>query len=190
MADDGQRRIRYQTADGVPDEAAYGRVTDPGRYRPFWDWARGEVDRLAREYDVERVDGGAEVDPELFGKLTGATDAVRLTPRSGGGAPATVVYTDFPGVGARFGRWGEVVLPWCGCDACDESPDDLRRTLEECLAAVTSGAFREHLGPGAETCPRAYFGTTEVSSLTAVAPADRAAAPIDVRWGAWRGRAG
>ena len=185
MADDGSSWFRYQT----PDEAAYGRVTDPGRYRPFRDWARGEVDRLAREYDVERVDGGAEVDPELF-RLTRATDAVRLTPRSGGGAPATVVYTDFPGVGARFGRWGEVVLPWCGCDACDESPDDLRRTLEECLSAVTAGALREHLGPGAEASPRAYFGTTEVGSLAAVAPADRAAAPVDVRWGAWKGRAG
>jgi hypothetical protein len=185
MADDGSSWFRYQT----PDEAAYGRVTHPERYRPFRDWARDEVDRLAREYDVERVDGGAEVDPELF-RLTRATDAVRLTPRSGGGAPATVVYTDFPGVGARFGRWGEVVLPWCGCDACDESPDDLRRTLEECLSAVTAGALREHLGPGAEASPRAYFGTTEVGSLAAVAPADRAAAPVDVRWGAWKGRAG
>jgi hypothetical protein len=123
-----------------PPEDAYGRVTDPERYAVLHDVVRGLVDDLTARYVVERFDGWH--DPDLVGRVPHVVSTLRLLP-AGGGAPITIALTAFPGVLARFGRWHVEPFPSCGCDACDEKPDDVAVELSRYVDAVVEGRFLE-----------------------------------------------
>lgn len=86
-----------------PPDDAYGRVTDPERFRPLHAVADRIVEELTAAHDVEIVPG----DPGSFGS-TGQIDVVRvaqLVPAVPKAAPLTIAYTDFPGLMVRVGQW-------------------------------------------------------------------------------------
>jgi hypothetical protein len=105
------------------------------------DAARALLDRLGTTFDVERSDGYG-LDGELeSNELAGP--GVRLVPRDAGAAPIVVAFTSFPGLRVRFGRWCMSAFPFCGCDACDETAEREIERLEQTVADVTAGRFRE-----------------------------------------------
>lgn len=122
----------------LPPDEAYGRVTNPGRYRALHDAALAEAARLAATYEVVRTDGICPREGEF---LSDAPTIV-LAPE-GGGAPITITLTSFPGVELRAGHAYELSLPYCGCDACDEPPDELIEHLQETLGDIVSGGLTE-----------------------------------------------
>lgn len=123
------------------NDDAYGRVTNPERYAVVVDAARSLVDELVASYDVVPVSGDPVTDFTEFGGS--AVELIRLQPSEG--APLAVLVTDFPGVILRAGRWGVEGFPVCGCDACDESPDDLIEELRRVAGAVVAGRYEEWL---------------------------------------------
>ncbi len=142
-------RIRWGP-EGPPEEA-YSQVTDAGRFAPLHTAAIEMIDRLEAEYEVERVEGSG-LDDELEERLTCARPSVRLSPVDPDAAPVTVVFSDFPGLHIRFGRWSTDLFPVCGCDACDESVEDEIERLTTMVDSVTTGGFRE-----AVRCPALPF---------------------------------
>ncbi len=126
--------------DGPPDEA-YSRVTDPDRFQPLHDAATELLERLEREFVVERLEG-PDVDDEL-GRKSLARPAIRLTPHDPQAAPIVVAFTEFPGLHVRFGSWRKEPFPGCGCDACDETADGSLEEMTRMVEAVVSGGFRE-----------------------------------------------
>lgn len=129
---------------GLVDDA-YGRVTNPGRYRLLHDAAEAVLADLENNYQVTRTD--VRADAELT-RNRPASRVERLTPVNPGGAPATVAFTDFPGLMIRLGRWRVDAFPHCGCDACDEDPQDLAETMSNMLRALALGNFSESVTPG------------------------------------------
>lgn len=59
------------------------------------------------------------------------------------GAPITITLTSFPGVEVRAGHAYELMVPYCGCDACDEQPDELIEHLQQTLSDIVSGGLSE-----------------------------------------------
>jgi hypothetical protein len=163
---------------------AYGRVTDPERYRPLHDETGELLDRLDRGYDVERT-GGAAVDPELANKRP-ITDLVRLTPRAAGAAPLTVAFTDFPGVLARFGLWRVEAFPHCGCDACDEDPRRLMDTLARQIEILVAGGFSEEVEAGGWAVKFEFHGAHRGRRVLRPEEAARVGGPRRVAWASWR----
>ena len=127
-----------------PPEEAYSRVTDAERFRPLHGAMREIIGRLENDFEVEREDGYG-LDEELERGLELAGPSVRLSPRNAGAAPIGVVFTKFPGLHLRFGRWYKEPFPSCGCDACDESAEGEIERLTEMVEDVTAGRFREAL---------------------------------------------
>ena len=133
--------------EGPPDEA-YSRVTEPERFRPLHDWTLETVERLETEYDVTFEEGkGIDVELERY-SIVGPT--IKLTPSQDSCARVTIAFTDFPGIAVRVGRWVIDRFPSCGCDACDEMPDEEFERFTELLDDVVAGRFREsmRLQPG------------------------------------------
>ena len=127
--------------EGPPDDA-YSRVTEPERFRPLHEWALEAVARLQTEYEVN-LDEGEGMDAQLErSPLSRAT--LRLTPLQDSCAPITIAFTD-PGLAVRAGRWFTEPFPSCGCDACDEMPDDAFEGFTRLLSVVVAGNFRESL---------------------------------------------
>ncbi len=119
-----------------PPEEAYSRVTDDGRYLALHPAADLLVSRLVARYRVEAEPA------EVTGRWRGGVQrATRLVP-DGDGTPITVVWTGF-GVVVRAGHTYDLVLPHCGCDACDEDPDGLIADLEETVTAIVAGGLTE-----------------------------------------------
>ena len=128
--------------EGPPDEA-YSRVTEPERFRPLHDWALEIVSRLQAEYVVV-LHEGEEVDVELeCAPLSRQT--IKLTPLQDSCAPITIVFTNFPGLAVRVGRWVTDWFPSCGCDACDEMPEGEFERFAKRLSCVVAGQFRESM---------------------------------------------
>lgn len=126
-----------------PPDDAYGRVTAPERYTVVHDAAAQLIADLAGRYDVatspgDRTDLGRSEGIELL-------RVVRLVPAGVDAAPLTVGFTAFPGVLVRFGRWHLQAFPSCGCDACDEHPDDVIRELDDRVTALVQGRFTEEV---------------------------------------------
>ena len=124
-----------------PPEEAYSRVTNPERFQPLHTAATELLDRLEREFAVERLEG-PDADDELGGKSR-ARPAIRLTPHDLQSAPIVVAFSEFPGLHVRFGSWSTDSFPICGCDACDDTADGLIERMTEMVEAVVSGGFRE-----------------------------------------------
>ena len=128
--------------EGPPDEA-YSRVTEPERFAPLHGWALEAVARLQAEYEVTLEECGiADADLE---RSPLSRPLMKLTPVQDSAAPVTIAFTDFPGLGVRAGRWLTDWFPSCGCDACDEMPEDAFEGFTELLCDVVAGRFRESL---------------------------------------------
>jgi hypothetical protein len=135
-------------AEGPPQEA-YSRVTDPERFGLLHQVAAELLDRLEREFDAERAEGYG-LDPELEQGVKLARPSVTLVPRDAGAAPIVVVFSTFPGVVVRFGRWCWSAFPTCGCDACDEAAKGEIERLNSMIDNLTAGRFREAIRISAE----------------------------------------
>jgi hypothetical protein len=138
--------VGYRWGPEGPPEEAYGRVTAPERYAALADAADTVVASLADAYDVEVVEGppaASDAPPAAAGGPARAIRAVRLTPATG--ARLIVTVTDFPGVRVDAGHWWSRTFPQCGCDACDETPEDLIEELSQTLVAVAEGGLVERL---------------------------------------------
>jgi hypothetical protein len=117
-------------------------VTNPQRFAPLHNLAAELLDRLEREFDVERMNGPG-LDPELEEHCKAAQPSISLVPRDVGAAPLTVVFTAFPGLYVRFGRWCTMAFPTCGCDACDETIESEAERLKSMIEDLIEGRFRE-----------------------------------------------
>lgn len=126
--------------EGPPKEA-YSRVTNPERFLPLHAAAMELLDRLEREFAVDRLEGHDADDDWVRENL--ARPSVRLVPNDPQAAPIVVAFTDFPGLYLKFGSWRTEPFPDCGCDACDEMPDDSIERMTEMVEIVVSGGFRE-----------------------------------------------
>jgi hypothetical protein len=120
--------------DGPPDDDAYERVTNPERFAPILEAADAVVARLESTYLLARTQRG---EPAVEGVIR----QVEFVPVAG--APLSVGWSDFPGVRVRYGRWHEESYPQCGCDACDEQPDEVIDDLERKVDALVAGRFTE-----------------------------------------------
>jgi hypothetical protein len=128
-------------AEGPPQEA-YSRVTNPERFASLHAVAAELLDRLVLEFDAERAEGYG-LDSELEEGIKLARPSATLVPRDIGAAPIVVIFSAFPGVRVRFGRWCVTAFPACGCDACDESVESETERLKSLVDNLTAGHFRE-----------------------------------------------
>lgn len=130
---------------GEIDPAAYGRVTDPERFRPLHDAALALIDELSTTYDLtvtrRRDEEGTAVG--VGGPVR--ERVVHLQPTDPTAAPLTFTLSAFPGVGLAYGRWSDASFPSCGCDACDEDPTEAVAGLTATVRAVVAGSLRESL---------------------------------------------
>jgi len=128
--------------EGPPDDA-YSRVTEPERFAPLHGWALEAVARLQRGYEVTLdEDGVTDADLE---RSPLSRPLMKLTPVQDSSAPITIAFTDFPGLAVRAGHWLTDWFPSCGCDACDEMPEEEFERFTEFLSDVVAGRFRESL---------------------------------------------
>jgi hypothetical protein len=124
-----------------PDPDAYGRVTDPERYRTVVDAAESLIDDLVETFRVVRSTGDSAVDfPERHAP---SQATIRLVPEQG--VPISFALTDFPGVLLRFGTVGADAFPRCGCDACDEAPDEAVDQMTRLVWSLVAGDYREEV---------------------------------------------
>ena len=105
------------------------------------DEARSLIERLVATYDVMATTGDVAID---FPEWKGAPgEVIRLAPT--GGVPLAFLFTDFPGILVRLGEWGIEPFPVCGCDACDEKPDDEIIRMREVIESAVAGDYEERL---------------------------------------------
>lgn len=124
-----------------PEPEAYGRVTNPYRYRAVVDAAQSLLRRLVETYDVVQSPGDTTTEfPEYRGP---SLDTIRLVPRQG--VPLIFALSPFPGVLVRFGDLGQEAFPGCGCDACDEQPDQEIQRMTQLVEAAVDGGYEEEL---------------------------------------------
>ena len=136
-------RFNWDWSEEGPPDDAYSRVTEPERFAPLHGWALEVVARLQREYEVTlEEDGATDADLE---RSPLSRPLMKLTPIQDSSAPVIIAFTDFPGLGVRVGRWLTDWFPSCGCDACDEMPDEVFEGSSELLSDVVAGRFRESL---------------------------------------------
>jgi hypothetical protein len=128
--------ILFQVRDGEPKPEEYSRVTDPGRYAVLHEAAGLLLDELTERFTVERRESREPL------------RVVRLIPHIPTAAPVAVIFTDFPGIKLRLGRWYEESLPNCGCDACDEQPGELVADLRTQVSALVEGGLWERVKRG------------------------------------------
>lgn len=121
----------------LPDDDAFGRVTRRDRYRVVHEAAAALLDALEADHPVDRINGHDLADTAWPG-----SPATRLVPHDGG-APITVTFTPFPGVMVHFGHRGSEAFPACGCDGCDERPDDVVADMEGLVSTVVAGGLTE-----------------------------------------------
>ena len=183
---------------GSPLEA-YERSTNAERFRPLHSFALETVGRLKDDFEVDYSEG-AGLDLELERGLKSARPSVRLSPVDTGAAPVAVVFSAFPGLHVRFGRWHAKPFPICGCDACDESAEWEIEQFGEMIEALTSGRFQEAVRRPlipfiGESWREATFWSSRGSISTARTYLDRSDSRrmldkrlLELNWKPWRRR--
>ena len=136
-------RTRKWGPEGPPKEL-YSSVTNAERFRPLHELALNLIARLEAEFDVDLVERYG-LDKEMEENLELDRPSIKLTPHGDSSAPITVVFTAFPGIAIRAGRWHSRWFPNCGCDACDETTEEEFSKFAEIVDAAVSGRFRERL---------------------------------------------
>jgi Family of unknown function (DUF6226) len=119
--------------DAEPEADAYGRVTKPARYQLLHVEAERLLDDLTRSFAVSRHEGLAS-DPS---RPSGQVRTVELDPARPGVGRLRITFTSFPGLLIKLGQERETALPACGCDACDEDPQDLVEELHHKVESLT-----------------------------------------------------
>jgi hypothetical protein len=114
------------------------RVTHAGRFAVLHGTAESLVDGLDETYVVERRETKESLSPDGPPVRT-----AWLVPRTPAAAPMAVVFTDFPSIVLRLGRWYQRSLPACGCDTCDEDPGALAADLRLQITALIEGGLWE-----------------------------------------------
>jgi hypothetical protein len=127
-----------------PAPEDYSRVTNPERFRPLHQHALDLLARLEVTYDVTRSDA-FDLLPGIMQPFEYARPPVTLTPAAQGAAPVAILFTTFPSLVVRYGRWHAQPFPSCGCDACAEDAAGEAERLEEILGKVVAGRFSEEL---------------------------------------------
>lgn len=173
--------------DGPPDEA-YGRVTNPERFAAVHDAARTLIGELIETFDVD-VMTGPDVDDAMALRSPGAEflETIRLAPREATASTATFGFTPFPAVFVHAGRSLSYVYPRCGCDACDDQPDEVIADLRREIDALTAGRVTEKWDGARHHTATVYEGGSSASGWTLV-EGDRArllGAPYEHTWAAW-----
>jgi hypothetical protein len=135
-------------AAGPPLEA-YSRVTNPERFASLHAAAEGLLDRLEWEFETDRREAHG-LDPELEEGCNLPRPSVAIVPRDRRAASLIIVFSAFPGLRVRFGRWYVVAFPTCGCDACDETPESEIERLRSLIDHMTAGRFREAIRVSAD----------------------------------------
>lgn len=182
----------------IPPVEAYSRVTNPGRFAPLHNAVLELFGRLGAEFDVQRREGYG-LDPELE-IVALAQPVVQLIPADPAAAPITAVFTTFPSVLLRCGRWLVAPFPSCGCDACNETADKESERFRATMDDVVCGRFKESISIpllgsasqkwelGAQDAPRGYrSGGLLVKRSRARQLIDNG--PRACRWKAWSPRA-
>lgn len=175
-----------------PPEEAYSRVTRDlaTLYAPVVDAARGTVDELASHYDVDRRPADRTELARVEGCVSDALEATVLRPRSDDRSPLVVGVCDLPGVHLAFGRWASERLPACGCDACDETPEDLLEQLAKVRDLVVGGFaewVRRESGQwwlGHQTLDGSSEGSLDRAERRELGIRE----PIELAWRPWRRR--
>lgn len=167
-----------------PPPDAYGRVTNPGRFRVLHGAAERVIDDLAKRYDIQVREGQASDDPFI---VAGDVErVVFLEPSRPDAAAVSIGFTSYPGLIVRFGRWHAEVFPRCGCDACDEDPDWLIEELRKRLDATTSGGFSETVTGGFRPGRMATFvGAKSTSSGWVRLSRAEVGRPERIDWAPW-----
>ena len=122
---EGSGWFGYGRGEESTADAAYGRVTNAGRFLPLHTAMLEIICQLENDFEVERTEGYG-LDEELERGLDRAHPDVKLTSADPDAAPTVVAFTAFPGLCVRFGRWYVEPFPSCGCDACDGRRRDCR----------------------------------------------------------------
>ena len=138
---------REDWIDGRPPPEAYGRVTNPGRFAVLHAAADALAADLAAQFVVTTA-ADVEVPSDLADRFPDVRRTLRLDPGTQG-APMTFVFTGFPGLAVRYGRWCTSVLPMCGCDACDDDPSDLVAQLTDRVWSVAARGSTRAVPSGA-----------------------------------------
>ncbi|WP_264653409.1 DUF6226 family protein [Actinoplanes cyaneus] len=136
------RAHRYSVdcmSDADPEPDAYGRVTNPGRYQVLHDVAERLLGELARNFAVSRSESLVS-DPS---RSSGQVRMVQLDPAHPGVGVLRVTFTGFPGLMVKLGQESETALPACGCDACDEDPQELIEELHHKIGRLTRAGSTE-----------------------------------------------
>ena len=134
-------QMGWFTTSDTPHPDLYGRVTNPQRYAVLHEETTSLIENLVSTYDVISEPGNVALD---FPEWKGSTgDAIRLHPTQG--TPVAFLFTDFPGVVIRFGEWEADAFPNCGCDACDEKPDDVMTRMTNLIDLIIAGGYQEVL---------------------------------------------
>lgn len=169
-----------------PPDEAYGRVTNPERYRVLHEVADDLIVDLARTFDVQ-VEEDAD-DAELARRFP-PHRIVRLAPATPAAAPIVFSLTTFPGVHVRFGRWWIQSYPSCGCDACDDPPAQVASDLRRDVAAVTGGGLVEGFDGRHLTYALEWDGGTRGGGIAVGGEVARPSGPRrSHRWAAWERR--
>ncbi|MGO1725443.1 DUF6226 family protein [Glutamicibacter ardleyensis] len=143
--DDQAALISYgQRWPGEPAEESYSVTIHPQRFAPLHTVAQALMDWLLARFNVRCLqDSGLAA--ELGYAMQPVVESVRLIPVDRACAPLGLVFTDFPGVLLSVGALYQWHFPICGCDACDDSVDELLDDLEEQITTVVNGHFTEIL---------------------------------------------
>jgi hypothetical protein len=170
-----------------PREDAYSVTRHPERFQPLHTVAEALIDWLAASYLV-RVEDNPSTASDLSILVDSVVRAVRLTP-AGGAAGLTIAFTAFPGVLVHAGDSRDIRYPVCGCDACDESWENLADHLETLVRTVVAG-YSEVIAtePPAQPGDAGSTDRTLAESITRLFDAGRSApaqaSPV-IRWPAW-----
>lgn len=125
-----------------PPEDTYSEALHPERFGSIHAVADALVGHLAAAYDVD-VREGLEEAWESRHRDDDVRRVVRVQPRDPQCAPLTFLHTSLPGVVVQAGVLHEFAHPHCGCDACDESLEEVLEELEKLVFAVVDGCYRE-----------------------------------------------
>jgi hypothetical protein len=117
-------------------------VSNPRRFALLHEVAAELLNRLVREFDVERVEAYG-IDAALEHGYALSLPTVMLRPVDNAAAPLCVAFTGFPGLRVRFGRWCAMAFPTCGCDACNETASDEADRLKRLIDNLVHGRLVE-----------------------------------------------
>ena len=130
-----------QQGSAEPPADAYGRMSDPTRYAELHTFAASLTQQLVERYDAQLSHLSV---PDPAGREPDAP-ALQVVPSRPDGAVLTLVLTQLPGIEVRLDGRTWLLLPHCGCDACDETTDECLDQLRNLVTATVDGTIGERL---------------------------------------------